>query len=299
MTHQFEKISVIGTGVMGTQIAITIARYGYEVKAYDTDLQSFGRTLGRIRGIIGSFGKMAALPAEEWEKGAEKVEQSHDLNEAIRGTDLIIEALPENLELKRKMFSQLDSLVPQKTILGTNSTSIPISQIESATQRADRCLNLHFYQLVAGFNMVDLMGGTKTAPEVLEKCRQWVRSIGCIPLMIKKELLGFGFPTVLRAVRREALHMWAGDYLDFRDLDRAWMTFTKMPMGPFGIIDALGLDVAYEVEMVYYRQSQDPRDSPPQALKEKIERKELGMKTGKGFYTYPNPEYGRPDFLKG
>jgi 3-hydroxybutyryl-CoA dehydrogenase len=115
---------------------------------------------------------------------------------------------------------------------------------------------------------------------------------------VKKEILGFCFNRVWRAIKRETLHMWAGGYVDFRDIDRAWMVFTGMNVGPFGFMDAVGLDVVYDIEMVYYGESADPKDHPPQALKDKLERGELGVKTGKGFYAYPDPEFIRSDFMK-
>jgi len=156
---------------------------------------------------------------------------------------------------------------------------------------------MHFYQPAIGMNIVDIMGGTKTTSETIEMAQQWVRSIGCIPLPVKKEILGFCFNSVWRAIKRQTLYMWAGGYVDFRDIDRAWMVFTGMNLGPFGIMDQVGLDVVYDIEMVYYNESQDPKDHPPDALKAMIERKELGVKTGKGFYFYPHPDYARPDFL--
>jgi 3-hydroxybutyryl-CoA dehydrogenase len=93
--------------------------------------------------------------------------------------------------------------------------------------------------------------------------------------------------------------MWAGGYVDFRDIDRGYMIWNNVSQGPFALMDQVGLDVVYEIEMVYYEESKDPKDHPPEALKKMIERNELGVKTGKGFYTYPNPEYKDPDFLKG
>ena len=150
-----------------------------------------------------------------------------------------------------------------------------------------------------GKNMVDIMGGTKTTREVLETGKDWIRSIGCVPLTVRKESLGFCFNRVWRAIKRETLYMWAEGIVDFRDIDRAWMIFTGMPRGPFGLMDNVGLDVVYDIEMVYFNESRDPKDHPPDALKEKIERQELGFKTGKGFYTYPDPEYGKAEFLNG
>jgi 3-hydroxybutyryl-CoA dehydrogenase len=141
------------------------------------------------------------------------------------------------------------------------------------------------------------MGGTRTLPEIMEAGVAWVRSIGCIPLPVKKEIMGFCFNRIWRSIKREALYMWANGYVDFRDIDRGWMIWTGMDLGPFGIIDSIGLDVVYDIEMVYYKDSKDPKDYPPSTLKDKIERGELGVKTGKGFYKYPDPEFLLPGFL--
>ena len=150
-----------------------------------------------------------------------------------------------------------------------------------------------------GFNMADIIGGTRTKAETIEAGKAWIRSIGCVPLTVKKEILGFCFNRVWRAIKRETLYMWAEGFVDFRDIDRAWMIFTGMPYGPFGLMDNVGLDVVYDIEMVYYNESRDAKDHPPEAFKAMVDRKELGLKTGKGFYTYPDPEYMRPDFIKG
>lgn len=147
--------------------------------------------------------------------------------------------------------------------------------------------------------MVDIMGGTRTTAETIEAGKAWIRSIGCVPLTVKKEILGFCFNRIWRTVKCEALHLWAEGFVDFRDIDRAWMIFTGMPQGPFGLMDAVGLDVVYNIEMMYYDESKDPKDHPPEALKVMVDRKELGTKTEKGFYTYPDPEFSRPDFVKG
>jgi 3-hydroxybutyryl-CoA dehydrogenase len=174
---------------------------------------------------------------------------------------------------------------------------MPVSKMEDAGGRPEKSLNIHFYFPLQGVNHVDVMGGKATAPEVLEAGIAWVRSIGCLPLTVKKELLGFCFNRVWRAIKRETLYMWANGFVDFRDVDRGWMVFTGMKEGPFGIMDKVGLDVVWDIEMVYFNDSGDPKDHPPAALKEKIEKGELGVKSGRGFYTYPDPEYLRSNFL--
>ena len=146
--------------------------------------------------------------------------------------------------------------------------------------------------------MVDVMGGTSTSENIKGNSIAWVKSKECVPLTVNKELLGFCFNRVWRAVKKETLYMWANGFVDFRDIDRAWMIFSGMNMGPFGIMDLVGIDTTYNIEMVYYNDSQDPKDHPPKALLNKIEKGELGVKTGKGFYDYPNPRFADEEFLK-
>jgi 3-hydroxybutyryl-CoA dehydrogenase len=297
MAKSIRRVAVVGTGILGTQIAIQAAMSGYDVSTYDTDGEALNRAFKNLYSIIGKGGKSGTASVVDWEKGLQKVKHFSELGTALRDADLVIEAAPEILELKRALFEKIDSLAPPEAILASNSSSIPISKIETATRRPERCLNIHFYFPAMGMNMVDLMGGSRTTPEVMEAGKGWVRSIGCVPLTVKKEILGFCFNRVWRAVKREALYMWAGGFVDFRDIDRAWMIFTGMPQGPFGLMDKVGLDVVYDIEMVYYNESKDPKDRPPDLLKQKVDRKELGVKTGEGFYRYPDPEFGRADFL--
>ncbi len=298
MKPKIRKVAVIGTGTLGTQIAVHSAYHGYEVSAYDADPGSMEKVLRMIQVRIANSNRKPAIPLKEIERQAKRIKRSSTLEETVQGADLVIEAIPEDLILKRRIFKNMDLFAPEKAILATNSSSIPISRIESATHRPEKCLNLHFYSLDLGRNIADVMGGTKTTPQVLEAGKEWVRSIGCVPLTVKKELFGFCFNRVWRAVKRETLHMWGGGFVDFKDIDRGWMIWTGMSQGPFGIMDAVGLDVVYGIEMVYYNHSKDRRDYPPAALKKMIERNHLGVKTGKGFYTYPNPEFKNLNFLK-
>ncbi len=298
MAHKIVKITVIGTGAMGTQIAILSASFGYEVAAYDIDETSYKETIDNFKTVIKFSEKKPLLSIDEWEKGANKVSFFKDFGAAVQDADLVIEAAPENMALKRGIFEKLNRLAPHPAILATNSSSIPISRIESATTRPERCVNIHFYSLVMGVNMADVMGGTKTTADTMETAASWVRSLGCIPLTVKKETLGFCFNRVWRTIKREVLHMWAGGFVDFKDIDRAWMISYGTPQGPFGMMDRVGLDVVYDIEMVYYNETKDPKDYPPEALKKMVDRKEIGIKTQKGFYAYPDPEYSRPDFLQ-
>jgi 3-hydroxybutyryl-CoA dehydrogenase len=295
---KIQNVAVVGTGILGTQIAIQAACHQYRVTAYDIDDMAFARVLERLKIRMKNSSRKPTLPWAQMKKGSRLVKKCKTLPEAVAEADLVIEAVPEDLNLKRKVFKQLDLHSPRRALLATNSSSIPISRIEKATTRPPKCLNIHFYALDQGRNIVDVMGGTQTPVKVIKTGKDWVQSIGCIPLPVKKEILGFCFNRVWRAIKREALHMWAGGYVDFKAIDRGWMNWTGMSQGPFGLMDGVGLDVVYDIENVYYQESKDPKDRPPKALKAMIAKGNLGVKSGKGFYTYPNPEFRSPGFLK-
>ena len=177
MSQKIEKIAVIGLGTLGTQIAIQAAYYGCSVRGYDQDPEIFQKTIQKVKGMMKILGKLPTMPVEEWEKASSKVKLAKDLGEALQEADLVIEVVPEVLELKRKVWAQIDSLAPKGALLATNSSSIPVSRIESATQRPEKCLNIHFYQPAVGMNIVDVMGGTKTASAAIETVKEFVRSI--------------------------------------------------------------------------------------------------------------------------
>jgi 3-hydroxybutyryl-CoA dehydrogenase len=293
-----KKVAVVGTGILGAQIAMIAAHAGYKVKVFDPREGAFQQTYEKIRFDLKAKKLKPSIPWSEWAACTQAVKQVTDLGEAVKDADLVIESVPENRELKIAVFKELGAKAAAGAILATNSSSMPVSRFEEASGRPERCLNIHFYFPLQGVNMVDLMGGTRTLPEVFKKGADWIRSIGFIPLTVNRELLGFCFNRVWRAIKRETLYMWGNGFVDFQDVDRAWMVFTGMKEGPFALMDKVGLDVIWDIEMVYYNDSKDPKDHPPQALRDKIERGDLGVKSGKGFYTYPNPAFLKPDFLK-
>ena len=298
MTQKIKKVAVIGTGLFGTQIAMLSAYAGYEVSVYDPREDAFNETYKKLYADFKAKGFDPFVPWNHWEKCKTAINFSTNLGDALNDADLAVEAVPEDLEIKREAFKQIGTNAPPKTIIGSNSSSLPISKMEQSSGRPERCINTHFYAPLQGMNLTDLMPGTKTLPEVMQTGEEWIRSLGCIPLRVKKETLGFCFNSVWRAIKKQCLYMWANDLVDFQDIDRAWCVFTKMKVGPFALMDSVGLDTVQNIEMVYYGESKDPKDKPPEALMEKIKKGELGVKSGKGFYTYPNPEFLQPDFLK-
>jgi 3-hydroxybutyryl-CoA dehydrogenase len=292
-------ICIVGAGFMGAQIGLQCAVHGYPVWLVDASEAALAQAAlshgleleqrveeGRITAsaradILGSIG------------------MTTDLEEGVSAADLVIEAVPERLEVKREVFQRLDDLCPAHTILATNSSSIRISLIEDAIRQPDKVLNMHFYATVWERPMVDIQRGTQTSDATFEQGHAFVRSIGCTPLLVQRESTGFVFNRVWRAVKRECLHLVDDGVASYEDVDRAWMIFNGAPLGPFGLMDMIGLDVIRDIEQVYYDESGEERDAPPRLLLDKVEQGELGVKTGKGFYKYPNPAFEDPTWLKG
>ncbi len=292
-------ICIVGTGFMGVQIGVQLAMHGYPVWLYDASQRVLQGASQELTQEIDA--RVALQQVAEAQKQAilDRCHLTADLREGVSRADLVIEVVPERLDLKRQVFSQLDQLCPPQTIIATNSSSIRVSRIEDVTQRRDRVLNLHFFAPVRQCPLVELMRGTATSDETIARVRDLARSAGLVPLIVRKESRGFILNRVWRAVKKECLRVVDQGVASHEDVDRAWMIFYNQPIGPFGKMDLIGLDVIRDIELVYYQESGDPSDYPPRVLLDKIERGELGVKTGKGFYTYPHPAYEDPDWLKG
>lgn len=289
-------VCIVGAGHMGAQIGLHCAVYGYTVWIVDTSRGAREKALESHLQELDSRVQEQQISFQEKEDILNRIHLAEDLTEGAAVADLVIEAVPERLDLKREVFRQLDQICPSHTILATNSSSIRISLIEDVTKRPDKVLNTHFYGPYRS-PLVELMSGTGTSGETVERVRQFMVTIRITPLLVQKESTGFIFNRVWRAIKKETLHLVDEGVASHEDVDRAWMIIMKRPKGPFGVMDTVGLDVVRDIEMVYYRESGDESDAPPKLLLDKIEKGELGVKSGKGFYTYPNPAFEDPSWL--
>lgn len=294
MTEKIKTVGIVGAGFMGCQIASRAAVFGYTVRMFDVKPD----VLTAAQASTKAYNDMHFGDKKSEAAAADGRITYHDtVAEALKGVDIAFEVVPENLDLKKKIVAQMDEAMPKHAILASNSSSIPVSRMEGSVSRKEKIVNVHFYIPISQRNMVDIMGGTQTSKETMEEAEDWVRSIHCIPMIAKKECMGFVFNRVWRAIKRDSLAIWAGGYADLRDVDRGWMVMTGMNIGPFGAMDYVGLDVVYDIEMSYYNDSKDPKDKPPQALKDMIDKGLMGVKTTKGFYDWSSPEFMQPDFL--
>jgi 3-hydroxybutyryl-CoA dehydrogenase len=298
-TRPFETIAIVGAGTMGAQIALQCAVYGYPVRLVSRSEATLQRAAQSQTQELEQRLAQQRLTAHEKETILRRIQYTTHLHDGVREADLVIENVPERLDIKREVFGQLDRSCPADTVLATDSSSIKVSALEDATTRPANVLNMHFYAPVWQRPMVELMGGTMTSADTLTRARHFARTIGVTPLLVRKESTGFLFNRVWRAIKKECLHLVDDGVASHEDVDRAWMILTGMSTGPFGLMDMIGLDVVRDIELVYYRESGDATDAPPPLLLDKIAEGALGMKTGKGFYTYPNPAFQAPGWLQG
>jgi 3-hydroxybutyryl-CoA dehydrogenase len=222
--------------------------------------------------------------------------------EAARETDLISESVPEDPEIKAKVFEKFNKLCPERTIFTTNTSLLMPSKFAAATGRPEKLIALHFHD-VRTTNIVDVMPHPGTDPTVTALVRDFAVSIGQIAIMLHRENNGYVFNAMLSSICTAALTLVTTGVASVEDVDRAWMGVMRMPIGPFGMMDQMGLKTVWHVNDYWARNTQDIPANQIQAnadfLKQYVEKGELGAKTKKGFYTYPNPEYAKAEFLSG
>ncbi|WP_295458854.1 3-hydroxyacyl-CoA dehydrogenase family protein [uncultured Thiodictyon sp.] len=295
----FDTVCIIGAGFMGTQIGLQCAAHGYTVRLVDCLEECLQRSAQSHSQELEQWRAKGYITADEPASIISRISFSRDLHAGVFDAGLVIESVPEVLEIKRAIFSQLDAACAGHTIFASNSSSLRISSIESATGRPGKVLNMHFYSSPWQRAMVELMKGTATSDETMASAAHFARAIGLTPLLVLRESTGFIFNRVWRAIKKECLQLVDSGVASAADVDRAWMIANHHRVGPFGLMDMVGLDVVRDIEMVYFQESGDQSDAPPRLLLEKIEKGQLGVKTGQGFYAYPNPAYNDPAWLRG
>lgn len=268
-----KTLTVLGTGVLGSQIAYQAAFHGFAVTAYDLDDQAIEKARARFSQLAGIYRtQVAGAKDGQAEAAPANLRLTTDLGTAVADADLVIEAVPELLELKRDMYRKLAELAPAKTIFATNSSTLLPSDLKDATGRPDRFLAIHYANNIWAQNIAEVMGTTDTDPAVFDAVVEFARNSGLEPIEIRKEKAGY----VLNSLLVPLLNAAAGLLLQG--------IATGAPTGPFQIYDVVGLGTAYNI-------AASSPDSGSQAfaqyLKENyIDHGKLGVSTGEGFYTY-------------
>ncbi len=271
---------------MGHQIAISAAIAGFQVICMDQNPDALQRASDFADTYLAGRISKGRMSSEEVTKTKAGLRFETSLAVAVQQADLIIEAIIEKLEVKRALFSELDTLCPPHTILATNSSYIVSSQIASATNRPDKVVNMHFFNPALVMNLVEIVKGPHVSAETVELLEAVSIQMGKTPIVLQKEIYGFVVNRMLQATRKEALNLLDSGVASVEDIDQAVMKGLGYPMGPFQLLDLTGIDLAYHVGMEKYQSSGNEADKPSPTIVEKFEKGEWGKKVGKGFYIY-------------
>jgi 3-hydroxyacyl-CoA dehydrogenase len=284
---------------MGGRISLMSAvRGGYEVTVYDISEEALQNCPDRQRQMGAMMIAAGVLGQAALDAGMALISYTTNPTEAAEDADILSESIAELVEAKRQTHAQFDKLCPPRTIMTTNTSSLLVSDIEGVVSRGDKFAAMHFHGVLG--SLVDIMRGPRTSDETVEFLIRFARSIGEVPMVMKKEKGGYLFNTMLGGLLRTALILAAGGYGEPHDIDRAYMLVTGQSAGPFAMMDGVGLNIVLEAGQSLTRDDTEVTQEQMMAfILPYVERGELGMKTGKGFYTYPNPAFQQPDFLTG
>lgn len=281
---EIRKIMVLGTGVLGSQIAFQVAYSGFAVTAYDITPEALDKARERLAGLATTY--EAEVPGAALGRAEEtvgKIQLTTDLAAAVAEADLVIEAVPEVLDIKRGTYSKLAELAPARTIFATNSSTLLPSDLKDFTGRPDRFLALHFANRIWRFNTAEVMGTPDTDPAVFDALVKFAADIGMVPIPIRKEKAGYVLNSLLVPFLNAAAELAADGYADPQDVDKVWRIATGAPMGPFQIYDMIGLNTPYNI----LSHGDAHAQQIAAWLKENyIDKGKLGIASGEGFYSY-------------
>jgi 3-hydroxybutyryl-CoA dehydrogenase len=280
-----KKIAILGAGAMGAGIAQVAAQGGYEVIIRDLQMSLVQKGLNRIYSSLEEKVRSGDISAEERDRISAGLTGTTDLAE-IHDTDMVIEAIIENASVKKQVFAELDSHCNANTILGTNTSSLSISEIASATRSPHRVIGVHFFYPVPEMELVEVVRGLETSEETVAKTLEVTRNMGKKAIVVKRESPGFVVNRILAGMINEAIWVYGEGLASAEDIDLAIKLETGMKKGTLEMADILGLDTLYSGIMALYEEFKDPKYRPHQCFSTMVKSGHFGRKTGQGFYKY-------------
>lgn len=298
MTNQ--KIMVAGGGVLGSQIAMQVAYHGYKVALYDINEEAITHAKERVASLREPYKRDIQATDELFDEALERLTYTTNMKEAVSDASLVIEAVPEVIKVKVNFYESLRSVAPAQTIFATNTSTLLPSQFAQATGRPEKFLALHFANEIWKNNTAEVMKHEGTDEQVFQRVIAFARSIGMVALPLHKEQPGYILNSLLVPLLDAAEMLYVNEVADPYTIDKTWMIATGAPLGPFAILDVVGLQTAYNIVQMKAAQSKkDVYIRLATLLKEQyIDKGKLGRATGEGFYKYPNPAFLEEDFLK-
>ena len=281
-----KKIAVIGAGTMGNGIAHTFAQKNYQVTLIDVSEQSLEKALSTISKNLDRMVSKDKISESEKSQTLANIQTSTEINkDVLSGTDLVVEAATENLDIKLQFFENLDNLCPDKTILASNTSSILISTIASATNRADKVIGMHFMNPVPIMKLVEVIKSKETSSQVVSTIMELSKNLGKVPVEVN-DAPGFVANRILMPMINEAIHTLNEDISSVEGIDTVMILGMSHPMGPLFLADFIGLDVCLSILNVLYEGFNDVKYKPCSLLEELVKNGKLGVKSGEGFYDY-------------
>jgi 3-hydroxybutyryl-CoA dehydrogenase len=277
-------VGVVGCGLMGSGIAEVAARSGYSTIVREMSDELLARGRERIEKSMSTAVQRGKLEASERDAALERLQSTLSLDD-FNNCDLVIEAATENLEIKKRTFAELDQICPPHAILASNTSSIPIIHMATVTRRPDKVLGMHFMNPVPVMRLIEYVRTLTTSDETLEAARSFGESLGK-RIIVSKDRGGFIVNFLLIPYLTEAIRMLEQGFASKEDIDVGMMLGTSYPMGPFTLLDFVGLDTTLYIADVMFDEFKESRFAAPTLLRQMVAAGYLGRKTGRGFYNY-------------
>jgi len=283
---EVRKVAVLGAGLMGhgiAQVAAQVAKY--EVGLRDVKQEFLDKGMGMIRYSLERFLKKGVISDREMKEILGRIRLTLDLEEVLADADLIIEAVPENAQLKKSILAEVDKLVKEETIITSNTSSISITELASALRRPEKFCGMHFFNPPQLMKLIEIIRGARTSDETVSTVVDVAKRMGKEPVVVKKDCPGFVVNRVLVPALNEALYLlWEG-IADRDDIDKAIQLGLNWPMGPMKLLDYVGLDTTLAIAEVLEKEL-DPKYRPCPLLRQMVRAGLLGRKTGRGLYDW-------------
>jgi 3-hydroxybutyryl-CoA dehydrogenase len=295
-----KNVTIAGSGVLGAQIAFQTAFHGYAVMVYDINDEILEKAKTTFKKLGEAYKTDLNASQQQIKETVDRLSFSSDLETATADADLLIESVPEDPAIKKDFYSKLAAVAPPKTIFASNSSTMLPSEFAESTGRPAQFAALHFANEIWKHNTAEIMGHPGTDSEVFDTLVVFAKSIGMVALPLKKEQPGYIVNSLLVPLLDAALDLLVRGVADVETIDKTWMVATGAPTGPFAILDLVGITTAYNINKMDAEKTGDSaKQQVVDYLKENfIDKGKLGVAKGEGFYTYPNPSYKDPDFLK-
>jgi len=278
-------IGVVGAGTMGSGIAQLVASKGFKVRLYDISDEFVKKGMDRIAASLNRLVEREKITADARDAIMSNLQPTSDLTQ-LKDVSVAIEAVVENMEIKKNIFRQLDELLAPEAILATNTSSLSITEIAEATKRPDRVAGMHFFNPPPVMKLVEVVRGVKTSDETVKALMDLAREFGKEPIEVKKDLPGFIVNRIMIPQFIEAIRLYEEGVATMEDIDKAVKLGLNYPMGPFELQDYAGVDIGLYVMDYFYNEYKSERFAAPMTLRRLIRAGRLGKKTGAGFYDY-------------